>query len=473
MTTTKQATLKATPVFEKNWAAIHALTETGERKYKYIINTGSSRSSKTFSLIDCYDLYARSQYNKRLTVWRDTKIDCKATVGEDIAKHLKNTNRWRVGFKFMETTSEMNYLATGSEIQLHGTDDHLKVHGLTQDAAWLNEPYKISREVFDQIDQRTSDFIFIDWNPLRGHWIDDLQKDPRAIVIHSTFTDNPFCPDEQRRKILSYQPVSMCAIVLKKKLTEEEANVYDCAKNILNIKQWAIDELVRCKENEFKRSANKFNWEVYGLGLKSEKPHRIFHFEECSREVYNKCPGKIYTGVDWGVVDPFAILDAKYYDGALYLDQRNYASENEIRATATTTELLQMSGMNGEGEDGKQQGLVKWLFGKLQIPYNREIVCDPNRQMKILGLRDAGWEYAIAARKPPGSIEDGIGLVNQLRVYYTPESLDLKYEQENYSRALDKQGKVLEEPEDINNHLMDDVRYIATHLEGEGIITII
>jgi len=67
--------IQATMVFQKNWDAIHALNENGERKYRYIINRGSSRSSKTYSLIDCYDLYARSNKNKRLTVWRDTKSD--------------------------------------------------------------------------------------------------------------------------------------------------------------------------------------------------------------------------------------------------------------------------------------------------------------------------------------------------------------------------------------------------------------
>jgi hypothetical protein len=36
--------IKATPVFEKNWEALQS--------GKYIINSGSSRSSKTFSILD-------------------------------------------------------------------------------------------------------------------------------------------------------------------------------------------------------------------------------------------------------------------------------------------------------------------------------------------------------------------------------------------------------------------------------------
>ena len=279
--------MKATIVFEKNWNAIHAKNPDGTRKYKYILNKGSSRSSKTFSLIDCMDLYARAYKDKRLTVWRDTKTDCKKTVLNDTLKRLKATNRYKAAQDFNKTESIFTY-STGSTFEIHGTDDEETVHGLTQDVAWLNEPYKISRDTFDQIDQRTSDFMFIDLNPKKGHWSDDLEKDPRCLVIHSTFNDNPFCPEEQRSKILSYQPVSMCAVVLNKLLGENEAREYDLVFNPLNIPDKQLAELSRCRENEFKRSASAFKWSVYGLGMKAEKPNRIYSWNEISLDEYNK-----------------------------------------------------------------------------------------------------------------------------------------------------------------------------------------
>lgn len=454
--------IQATVVFQKIWAAVHATTETGERKYKYILLPGSSRSSKTYSMIDVYDLLARSNVNKRLTVWRDTKTDCKKTVLSDALRHFKATGRYKVGQGFNKTESIFTY-NSGSSFEIHGTDDEETVHGLTQDYAWLNEPYKISKETKDQIDQRTSEVLFVDLNPKMGHWVDDLAKDPRAIVIHSTFKDNPFCPDEQRRKILSYQPVSMCRIVEEKLLTTELAQQYDCAANPLNFSPGRITELLRCRENEFKNSANEFNWCVYGLGTKAERPNRIFHFTETPDSVFHNLDVPVYTGVDWGAVDPWGIVDAKYYDGGLYLHERNYTSENEMRSRLTTTELAQIN--------GAEEGIVSWLFGKLAIPQNRVIACDNNRPLKILALREAGWEYAIAAVKGQGSIVDGIDLLNNLRVYFTASSVNLKYEQENYSRKVDSNGVTLEEPEDIDNHLMDPARYVATYLQSEGIIS--
>lgn len=454
--------MKATVVFEQIWNAINATNDDGSRKYKYIMLPGSSRSSKTFSCIDVFHLYARSHKNKRLTVWRDTKTDCKKTVLNDTLKHLRLSERWGEVKAFNKTESILQY-HTHSTFEIHGTDDEETVHGLTQDAAWLNEPYNISREVFDQIDQRTSDFILIDLNPKKSHWSDDLSKDPRCITIHSTFQDNPFCPDEQRRKILSYQPVSMCRIVIENILTEQQAVEYDLLANPLTLSPGRIKELSRCRENEYKNSASTFNWSVYGLGLKAERPNRIFKFTEIPDSEYHSIKATTYTGVDWGAVDPWGIIEAKYYDGCLYLHELNYTSENEIRGKLTTTELAQIN--------GSSEGIVRWKFAKLGVPEGQVVVCDSNRPLKILALREAGWEYAIAAIKGPGSIIDGIDLVNNLRVYFTSSSVNLKYEQENYSRKMDRQGVILEEPEDTDNHLIDPVRYIATFLQDQGIIS--
>lgn len=453
--------LKSTIVFQSNWAAIHAKNPDGTRRYRYIINKGSSRSSKTVSLIDCYDLYGRSFMNKRMTAWRDTKTDCRKTVLNDVLKRLKSTGRYKLDQQFNKTESIFTY-NTDSTFEIHGTDDEETVHGLTQDCAWLNEPYKISRETFDQIDQRTSDFVLIDLNPKKGHWCDDLEKDPRAIVIHSTFNDNPFCPPEQITKILSYQPVKYCDVVVSGVLNEQEARAYSIPDNLLLFTEKQIKELSRCKENEYKNSANEFNWLVYGLGLKAERPNRIFHWTEIPDDVYNALDVPIYYAIDWGAVDPWAIVECKYYDGALYFKELNYASENIIRANLQPTELAMIT--------KEAEGLVTWYFNKLGIPKSATIVCDPNRTEKIAALRRAGYSYAIPANKPAGSVTFGIDTLNDMPCFFTHSSKNLKYEQENYSRQVDRYGIVLEEPEDFDNHCMDDCRYIAFHLRRLGII---
>lgn len=478
---------KATIVYQKNWEAINKPCEKckgtglinniscvwcgdGDTKgkkgsgkhYRYIINEGSSRSSKTVSLIDILDTYARSNINKRMTVWRDTKTDCKKTVLNDALKRFKTTGRYKVGQDFNKTESIFTY-NTDSTFEVHGTDDEETVHGLTQDVAWFNEPYKISRDTFDQIDQRASDFVILDLNPKKDHWADDIKKHPRALIIHSTFKDNPFCPIEAKKKILSYQPIKMSSVVLEGKIKEHDARVYDIQINKLQFTNRELNELQRCIHNEERNTANEFNWQVYGLGTKAERPNRVFNWEEIPLSKYNELQVKKYYGVDWGKVDPFGIVEAKYYDGALYLNEINYESEDKIKDKLNLSERNQISDI--------PEGFVMWFFNKLGISKTDYVACDTNRPEKIRALRDAGFDYAFGAYKGAGSIVDGVDGLSSIKVYYTSNSINLKYEQENYSRAVDRYGKVIDgEFEDLNNHLIDPTRYIYQFLRREGII---
>jgi len=194
--------MQATIVFEKNWNAIHALDENGNRRYRYIINTGSSRSSKTYSILQTHYLTALTKSNSRVSIWRETKQDVKNTVLADLRKAIVSfPEKDTVIFNKTESIYTFPNLST---IEICGGDDTNKVHGFQGDVAHFNEPYKMPKEVFDQIDMRTSDYIVIDWNPRLNHWIDELSKQDNAIVIHSTFKDNPFVPEQQRLKIPSH-----------------------------------------------------------------------------------------------------------------------------------------------------------------------------------------------------------------------------------------------------------------------------
>ena len=448
---------EATEVFEDNWNAMHQRAENGKRLYRYIINEGSSRSSKTYSLIDCLDLYCRENTGKRVTIWRDTKRLCKDTVLKDARKHLAITGRWCKGHRYHATESVLTY-DTNTLLEIHGTDDAENVHGLTQDVAWFNEPYKISKDTFDQIDQRTAEFIFIDWNPKMAHWIEDLKKDPRTIVIKSTFLKNPFCPYESRIKLLSYKPLSHAAAVLKGLKTEDQLRAGDTK----GLSDSDFEDAILCLENERKGSADAYNWSVYGLGEKAERPDRIFRWTAIEPFEYDAIPATtLVYGNDWGIVDPWGVVEVKYFDGGLYLRQKNYLSENELRSKMPINDLAALQ--------HDPEGLVKRQFNLMGISPKAVIACDTNRPQKTKALRVAGYDYAIAA--PKGLIVDGINLLLDMPVYYCSSSKDLHNEQENYSWKKDRYGIRLEEPEDIDNHLIDAVRYAAQYLRAVGVIT--
>ena len=80
--------IQATPVFQNNWDALNA------GKYKYIINSGSSRSSKTFSILQIFWLLAWTKPRTKLAVFRNTKKDCKDTILNDMLKYYPTLEDW-------------------------------------------------------------------------------------------------------------------------------------------------------------------------------------------------------------------------------------------------------------------------------------------------------------------------------------------------------------------------------------------
>lgn len=450
-----------TPVFYKNYTAFKAKNEDGSRKYKYIINTGSSRSSKTYSIIELIYNICESNNSIRATAWRDTKKDCRDTVWKDFQKILSLSGRLNVSQR--NKTEATYYFKNGSTFEFHGTDDEEKVHGLTQNIAWINEPYKISKDTFDQIDMR-SEVVFIDWNPKKKHWIDDLSNRDNAIVIHSTYKDNPFCPVQSRIKMESYQPLSCFSGVLENKISEKDCFNYDVDKNPLQFTKEQISELKKCIQNEQEGTADIFNYRVYTLGEKSERPNKIFKgWKQISYADFESIEKPDWYGVDWGKVDPFGIVRVKYTDGRLYIHELNYSSENDIMSKLTPEQRF---AINKENEEG----IVVWLFNKLGIDKDRPIICDWNRPDKVRAIYNLGYEYADTADKGPGSKIEGIDIISKLEVFYTRESENLANEYDNYSYRKDRYGVVIEEPEDDNDHLMDCIRYVVLRLKRLRII---
>lgn len=385
--------IKSTVVFKKNWNALQS------QKYKYIINSGSSRSSKTFSIIQIFWLLAWTKERTKLAVFRNTKKDCKDTVLQDMLKYYPTLENWD-SIKYNKTESTLSF-PNGSTIYIEGTDDELKVHGYHSDYLWFNEIYKVPLEVFNQLDMRCSGTVFLDYNPIGKMWSDDLLKQDNSIVLHSTFKDNPFCPIEQKKKILSYEPTPY------------------------NIQQ---------------NTASDYLWTVYGLGLKAEKPNRIFkNWKIIPDEHFEKLPYPMYYGMDFGLSAPSTLVAMKF-DG----DQTFFFKEILYKP---------MNKMNGTLSDE---------LHNLAIDKRLEIICDSSNEINETEgrkLRNSGYNI-IFAIKGKGSVKAGIELLQKKIVYYTKSSENLEQEYENHSWRI-VQGIQLDEPEQGNDHAIDACKYVS------------
>ncbi|WP_294267660.1 phage terminase large subunit [uncultured Chryseobacterium sp.] len=352
---------KASPVFARIWKALTAkkINEHGklEHVYNLIVEEGSSRSTKTWSDFQAIFLYLFENPLSSATVLRDTQKSCRDIVEKDWKKWLKDpmvrVDQYERGqitaeqldeylkkenlyqyFIENKTNHTWTFKHNGNMITFTGLDDENNAMGMTQTICWINEPYNFSEDVFKQLAMRSKVIIF-DWNPKQNHWIEKKKILPTTFVDYSTFKDNPFITAESRRELLSKQPVKHSEVVKLNLISEAAAKVYDIAKNALNFTLKQIKELARCISNENQKTADEYNWMVYGLGLKSENPKKIYHnWKAITLEEYNAIDEREYFGLDYGWAKPTALVGIKYDgDRTLYVRPALYKPMNAMGET--------------------------------------------------------------------------------------------------------------------------------------------
>lgn len=459
MTKSNEIEFKATKVFRDIWNAAQS------GKYKLIVEEGGSRSSKTWSDFQVLFLDLFENPLTTCTILRDTQKSCREIVEVDWVKWLSDPmgrkkeleNKLITVHEFdvlikkesllkyflrNKTNHTWTFLHNNSFIRFTGLDDEDDAMGMTQDICWINEPYKFSHEVYKQLSQRTAKYIIFDWNPKQTHWVNEEKKKDNTITLFSTFADNPFCPLESKIQIQSYQTIAYCDVVLSGLITEIECKSYDTELNTKEFTKKQINELNRCIYNESINSASLYHWLVYGLGLKSEKPNRIFKgWKELSNSDFYKLPYQSYFGLDFGLSAPTALVEMKF-DG----------DENYFFREVLYCPLNDMKGTLAE------------MFDKLEIPKHKQIICDSGNELnkeEARKLKNAGYNV-INAKKGSGSISAGIETMQKSKIHYTRESNNIETEYENYSWKI-WQGIQMDVPEENgDDHALDAMKYVIS-----------
>ena len=394
----------------------------GLHKKIWVIQGGQG-AGKTISILLILIDYAFRNEDKEIIIASAELSKMKLTVIKDFLKILKDLELYEQDL--WNTTSTQYTTPTGSTIKFLGLDKADIGKGLRSDVVFLNEANKTKFETYRELTSRAKRVI-LDFNPNFTFWAHtEVMTRDDAQFLTLTYKDNEFLSEEEKHEIERYYDLG-----------------YDDAGKIIN-EYWA----------------NK--WRVYGLGEIGGVEGRIYNWKPIDYVDYLKIDRKPLICVDWGKVDPFAIVEMKYEDGNLYVHERNYLSENEWRKKLTSKEVKKIT-------KGNDEGFVSWMFHKLAIPYDLDIVCDNNRPQKIFALRDNGWENAVAVKK--WAIIDRVDLLQNINVYYTSTSKNIEYEQQNYHWKTDRQDNLTEYPEDIDNHTMDAIGYGITYLADLGVI---
>lgn len=369
---------------------------------------GGSRSGKTVDICQFIIWYAINNTGKTITVGRDTLVTLKSTLLIDFKKALI----WwcRPEKVKYDCTLEIN----GNLIRFVGVnDDIMKAHGLTQDVFWLNEAMNISKDTIDQLEQRTSDFFMLDYNPsAKQHHIYNMEKRPDCKIHKTTVLNNKFAPKKARAKILSYNPWNNEDLHLKE------------------------DERRPNEENTKNKTADVFKWKVYGLGERAVQEGLVYP-EWSTYEDEPEGFDWVNVGLDFGFTnDPTACVQIKKVENNLYFKQLIYE-----------TGLV-------------NQDIKDRLEGK--ISKDAYLVCDSAQPQSIAELVMLDLT-AIRCTKGAGSILSGINTVKGHNLFVHKDSKDIINELEAYKYKKDNStGIMLNNPQDKDNHAMDAIRYGVT-----------
>lgn len=246
--------------------------------YRLIANKGGTRSGKTYSLISLFTTIALGNPKKRvIDVVSESLPHLKRGAIYDIDDILSNEGLVE-GIDYEKNETDHIYtFNTGTKIRFFSADNWGKVKGSRRDILFINECNRIGYEIYRQLSVRTTECIFLDWNPDAEFWYElkGLQSREGTIEIHSTYKNNPFLTEQQ--------------------ITEIESNMDD--------ENW---------------------WKVYGLGL-TGRPVGIIYSRWCQVENIPPTAKIVGRGLDFGFSnDPTAIVDVYLHEGKLWIDERCY-----------------------------------------------------------------------------------------------------------------------------------------------------
>lgn len=234
---------------------------------------GGSSASKTISIILYLIAMAQSDKVKTLTsICSESIPHLKRGAIRDFKNIMQSHKYWRDSL--WNQTDSIYTFETGSQIEFFSTDNGDKLRGARRDRLFINEANNVTFEAFEQLEIRTNDFIFLDWNPSNEFWYYTEIKNKRTDVeeITLTYKDNEAL-DQQ---------------------------IVDSLEQRMERKSW---------------------WQVYGLGQLGEVEGKIYKNWNIIDEIPHEARLERY-GMDFGYSnDPTAIIAIYYYNGGYILDE--------------------------------------------------------------------------------------------------------------------------------------------------------
>ena len=363
-----------TPVYEK----------LEDCKASTIVEVGGAGSSKSYSIAQL--LIQRLIKGRKIGICRKTFPALRMTALQLFIDLLKDYGIYR---EDNHNKTNNTYSHNKGMIQFFSLDDPEKIKSADFNDIWMEEANEFNFEDYTIMKLRLRSPVtngqpnqmLLSLNPSDANgWIPTkLLKDSSVEFIHSTFEDNPYLSEEYIK---------------------------------------TITDLINQDENFYK---------IYALGEWGLLQRRIYINYKVIPQLPDMSEAKWGYGLDFGLVNPSALLKVYLLNGQWYLEERLYKSG------LTNKDIIEFLSHEDKGD----------------------IYADPSAKQMIEEIFRAGYNIYEAHR----DVKDGIDLCQRQTLSIPESSVNLIKEIQSYQWKEDKDGNVLTEPIKFNDHLMDDMRY--------------
>jgi phage terminase large subunit len=316
---------------------------------------------------------------------------------------------WGLPLESMLNKTELTIEHNDSQLLFKSLDDPEKIKSFEANLIWMEEATDFSREDFLQFNMRCAR--------------------PGPVPNQMFLTFNPI------------DAFHWAVVDLIQGGRPDVAVHHSTYRDNPFLQQEICDQLVRLE------NIDRNFYRIYTLGEPGMLEHIIY--SNYTVESFDMFPGIVKQfppgaiGLDFGFNNPTGMVGIWLHDGEYYLH-----------------EILYRSGMTNKD-------LIGWMRSA-EIAQGIPIPADSSRPDQIEELCREGWNIVPADKR---SVKEGIDFVKSQRLHISTESVNLLKEIRAYSYRETKDGRVLDEPVDFMNHLVDAMRYgiyTTRHRSHEG-----
>ena len=169
---------------------------------KKVIQGGTS-AGKTYAILAVL-IHIAAKAKTEISVVSESIPHLRRGAMKDFGKVMQWTNRWRD--EGWNKTLLTYTFANGSTIEFFSADQEAKLRGARRQVLYINEANNIEFEAYHQLAIRTSEAIYIDFNPVSEFWAHTevlAEQDSELMVL--TYRDNEALPATIRDDIEAAQ----------------------------------------------------------------------------------------------------------------------------------------------------------------------------------------------------------------------------------------------------------------------------